>query len=145
LTGDDLLGELLSDIAFLLVLVLLVAFPGNAVFAGVTAFAVFFGEAFFAVVIPFEGEVFFVTLPVCTWSTAASCAFAEGTARLGELLVVLSGLVDLDFAGLAGDVLVGFAGEVLRPAFAGVPSARDFAIAGNIQYSLYPTERERAD
>ena len=132
LTGDDLLGELLAEIAFLLGVVLLVAFSGDAVFAGVTAFAVFFGEAFFALVVPFEGEAFFVTLPVCTWSAAASCAFAEGTARLGELLVVRSGLADLDFADLTGDALVDFVGEILRPAFAGVPSARDFAIAGNI-------------
>jgi hypothetical protein len=35
----------------------------------------------------------------------------------------------LDFAALAGDALVAFAGEALRPIFAGVPSARDFAMA----------------
>jgi hypothetical protein len=30
---------------------------------------------------------------------------------------------------MAGDALVVLAGEALRPAFAGVPSARDFAMA----------------
>lgn len=39
----------------------------------------------------------------------------------------------LDFAGLAGDALVDLAGEALRPAFAGVPSARDFAMAQSIE------------
>lgn len=36
----------------------------------------------------------------------------------------------LDFMDFAGDALMDLAGEALRPAFAGVPSARDFAMAG---------------
>jgi len=62
LTGDDLLGELFAEATFFPGVVLLVAFPGNRAFAGVTVF----GEAFFAGIVPFEGEVFFVILPVCT-------------------------------------------------------------------------------
>jgi hypothetical protein len=112
LTGDDLLGELLAETTF---------FPGVA---------------------PFEGEVFFVTLPVCTWSAAASCALTEGTVRLGELLVVRSGLADFDLVGLAGDALVDSAGEVLRPAFAGFPSARDFAMVESISCILVNANAE---
>jgi hypothetical protein len=142
LTGDDLLGELLAETTFFPGVALFVAFSGDASFAGVTAFVVFSGEAFFAGVAPFEGEVFFVTLPVCTWSAAASCALTEGTVRLGELLVVRSGLADFDLVGLAGDALVDSAGEVLRPAFAGVPSARDFAMVESISCILVNANAE---
>jgi hypothetical protein len=118
--GVDLAGDFLADATF---------FSGDDSFDGVVAFTPFFGEAFFAGVVALEGEAFFATLPVCTRSAAASCAFAEGTVFLGELLVVRSGMAVLDFAGLAGDALVDLAGEALRPVFAGVPSARDFAMA----------------
>lgn len=49
----------------------------------------------------------------------------------------------MDFADLAGDALVGLAGEDLRPALAGVPSACDFAMAasvGSITVSLVEYE-----
>lgn len=108
-------------------------FSGDDSFAGVVAFTLFFGEAFFAGVVALEGEALFATLPVCTWSAAASCAFAEGTVLLGELLVVRSGVTALDFAVLAGDTLVGLAGKNLRTALAGVPSARDFAMAASVE------------
>lgn len=77
----------------------------------------------------FVVEVFLATLPELTVSAAASCAFAEGTTRLGEdLLVNGSGLADFDFA------LLDFVGEVLRlDALAGVPSARAFAIVAGIK------------
>jgi hypothetical protein len=42
------------------------SFSGDSSFAGVVAFTFFFGEAFFAGVVALEGDVFFVTLPVCT-------------------------------------------------------------------------------
>jgi hypothetical protein len=56
--GDDL-----AEAAFLAGVAVFAAFAGDAFFAG---------EAFFADVAALEGEVFFVTLPVCTWSDAAS-------------------------------------------------------------------------
>ena len=143
LVGDGLFGDFLAEVVDFAGVVFLVVFPDDAFFAGVVAFTVFFGETFFACAVLFEGEVLFVTRPVCTWSAAASCAFAEGTARLGELLVVRSGLAGLAFVALVGDALVDFAGEVLRPAFAGVPSTRAFAIAEVVSRDLvYPTERE---
>jgi hypothetical protein len=125
----NLLGDFLVGATFFSGVVRFVAFSGDAFFAGVVAFTVFFGEALFAGVVALEGEVFFATLPVCTWSAAASCAFADGTTLLGELLVVRSGVAAFDFVALAGDALVVFVGVVFRPGFAGVPSARDFAMA----------------
>jgi hypothetical protein len=105
--GDDL-----AEVAFLAGVAVFVALAGDAFFTEV---------AFLADVLALEGELFFVTLPLCTWSSAASWAFVDGTERLGEDLIVRS--------GLAAFVLVDLAGEALRVAFAGV-AARDFAIAG---------------
>lgn len=44
----------------------------------------------------------------------------------------------MDFADLAGDASVDLAGEALRPGFAGVPSARDFAMAEDIESNSCP-------
>lgn len=87
--------------------------------------APFFGDTDFL-----DGEVLLVTLPDATPdSKAASCAFVEGTTRLGEdLRVTRSGLADLVFA------LLDLEGDALRlaPARAGVPSVRVLAIGAGI-------------
>jgi hypothetical protein len=109
--GDDL-----AEAAFLAGVAVFVTLAGDAFFAGEAFVA---GEAFFADVPALEGELFFVTLPVCTRSAAASCAFVDGTERLDEDLVVRS--------GLAAFVLLDLDGEALRVAFAAV-AVRDFAM-----------------
>lgn len=86
-------------------------------FAGVCAFA-------------FAGVVFFVTLPVCTFSAAAGASWAlvENVVLRGGLLVTLrSGLLDLALAFLAG--VVAF---FLPLASAGVPAAPAFAMVRDV-------------
>jgi hypothetical protein len=100
---------------------------------------VFAGEAFFSEA--FLGEAFLTTLPACTFSAAAAASWAlvESVALLGELLVTLrSGLSDLALGFLAG-----VAAFFLVLPLAGVPSARDFAMAASAVRCRWRRRRRR--